>query len=98
MPTAGASAPISCSIRSRISLAARSVNVITSTDDGSAPAATSRRKRSAMTAVFPVPAPAITRSAPSVAAASLWAASNLIARACGLIRRAWTFRCAPSMT
>src|SRR5216683_1851042 len=52
------------SMRARISAAARSVNVITRIELGEAPANTSRRKRSAMTAVFPVPAPATTRTGP----------------------------------
>ena len=70
VPTAGAGSPIRSSIRSRISAAARSVNVITRIDAGGAPPATSRRKRSAITAVFPVPAPATTRTAPRPIAAA----------------------------
>src|SRR5205809_7340858 len=51
-------------MRWRISPAARSVKVMTRIELAGAPAATSLRNRSAITAVFPVPAPATTRTAP----------------------------------
>ena len=87
VPTAGAGAWIRSSIRSRISLAARSVKVMTRIDAGETPDATSRPNRSAMTAVLPVPAPATTRTGPAPSAA---------ARDCSRpsFMTVWTGRCA----
>ena len=102
VPTASAGTPIRCSIRWRISAAARSVKVITRIEPGEAPAATSLRKRSAITAVFPVPAPATTRTAPPpIAAAARCSAPSLVGAfrdprtAITHLAKASTFRCAP---
>ena len=69
VPTASPPPPPSRSgtrarIRFRISPAARSLKVMTRIEEAGTPASTSRLKRSAMTAVLPVPAPATTRCAP----------------------------------
>ncbi len=70
VPTEGATSSMRSSILWRISAAARSVKVMTRMDEGDTPEATRRLKRSAITAVLPVPAPATTRIGPPPMAAA----------------------------
>ena len=96
VPTDGASAAISSSILWRI-FAARSVKVMTRIDAGVTPEATRRLKRSAITAVFPVPAPATTRTGPPViAAARSWSAPSLTAGSRARCARGGCAPCGPA--